>query len=225
MDSSKTADQITSPSASTRVVGIGASAGGLNALEYFFQAVPPDSGLAYVVVQHLDPTQKALLAELLQRVTSMPVREAVTMMHIVPNCVYVIPPNTEITVSDGVLKLAVPSEPRGMRLPINILFSSLARAQGERSIAVVLSGMGSDGTLGMHSVKAMGVSRQLSNLIQRNSTRCPGTLSKQAASILLRLPPNCLHVSRVASAPFRARNVRFSGRHWGIRAIEFALIA
>jgi two-component system CheB/CheR fusion protein len=156
MDSSKTADQITSPSASTRVVGIGASAGGLNALEYFFQAVPPDSGLAYVVVQHLDPTQKALLAELLQRVTSMPVREAVTMMHIVPNCVYVIPPNTEITVSDGVLKLAVPSEPRGMRLPINILFSSLARAQGERSIAVVLSGMGSDGTLGMHSVKAMG---------------------------------------------------------------------
>jgi len=138
------------------IVGIGASAGGLAALEEFFGQVPADSGLAYLVVQHLDPTQKAMLAELLQRVTSMPVREAENGKRIKPNCVYVIAPNTELSLNGGLLRLDKPTEPRGMRLPVNILFSSLARAQGERAIAVVLSGMGSDGTLGLQAVKAMG---------------------------------------------------------------------
>ncbi len=139
-----------------RIVGIGASAGGLAALEEFFGHTPPDSGLAYLVVQHLDPTQKAMLGELLQRVTTMPVREAENGKQVEPNCVYVIPPNTELSIRKSVLSLAKPSEPRGMRLPINILFSSLARSQGERAIAVVLSGMGSDGTLGLQAVKALG---------------------------------------------------------------------
>jgi two-component system CheB/CheR fusion protein len=140
----------------TRIVGIGASAGGLVALEEFFGQVPPRSGLAYIVVQHLDPTQKALLAELLQRITAMPVHEAKNNMHIEPDSVYVIPPNTELSVIDGALYLDSPLEPRGMRLPINVLFSSLASAQGERAIAVVLSGMGSDGTLGLQAIKAVG---------------------------------------------------------------------
>jgi two-component system CheB/CheR fusion protein len=140
----------------TRIVGIGASAGGLMALEEFLGHVPPNSGLAYVVVQHLDPTQKALLAELLQRITAMPVHEAKNKMHIEPDSVYVIPPNTELSVIDGALYLESPIEPRGMRLPINVLFSSLASAQGERAIAVVLSGMGSDGTLGLQAIKAVG---------------------------------------------------------------------
>jgi two-component system CheB/CheR fusion protein len=140
----------------TRIVGIGASAGGLEALEQFLAQVPPNSGLAYIVVQHLDPTQKALLAELLQRVTAMPVREAAKRMRIEPDCVYVIPPNTELSVLDGLLRLERPAEPRGMRLPINVLFSSLASSQGERAIAAVLSGMGSDGTLGLQAVKAVG---------------------------------------------------------------------
>ncbi len=144
------------PHSPVRIVGIGASAGGLTALEQFFAAVPPDSGLAYVVVQHLDPTQKAMLAQLLQRVTSMPVVEAGLMMRVRPDCVYVIPPNTELSLVGGLLNLQRPSEPRGMRLPINILFSSLARAQGENAVAVVLSGMGSDGTLGLQAVKALG---------------------------------------------------------------------
>jgi two-component system CheB/CheR fusion protein len=143
-------------SETTRIVGIGASAGGLAALEQFFEQVPPGSGLAYIVVQHLDPTQKSMLAELLQRVTAMPVREAVKMMQIEPDCVYVIPPNTELSVAGGLLHLQKPGEPHGMRLPINILFSSLARDQGERSIAMVLSGMGSDGSLGLQAVKAVG---------------------------------------------------------------------
>ncbi|MCC5862965.1 MAG: PAS domain-containing protein [Gammaproteobacteria bacterium] len=140
----------------TRVVGIGASAGGLPALELFLGHVPPRSGLAYVVVQHLDPTHKALLPELLQRITPMPVHAAEQGMRIEPDCVYVIPPNAELTIADGTLRLAPPAQPRGFRLPVNVLFSSLASAQGERAIAVVLSGMGSDGTLGAQAIKAVG---------------------------------------------------------------------
>jgi len=142
--------------ATVRAVGIGASAGGLQALEQFFAATPEDSGLAYLVVQHLDPTQKALLPELLQRVTGMPVRQARQGLRLAPDSVYVIPPNTEMSLEGNALKLARPAEPRGMRLPVNVLFSSLASTQGERAVAVVLSGMGSDGTLGMQAVKAVG---------------------------------------------------------------------
>jgi len=142
--------------ATTRIVGIGASAGGLVALEQFLKQIPPDSGMAYVVVQHLDPTQKGMLPELLQRVATLPVQEVLQGMRVEPNHVYVIPPNAELSVVDGALRLARPAEPRGMRLPVNVLFSSLASAQGERAIAVVLSGMGSDGTLGLQAVKAVG---------------------------------------------------------------------
>ncbi|SFX47726.1 chemotaxis protein CheB [Marinospirillum alkaliphilum] len=141
---------------STRIVGLGASAGGLAPLEAFLAGIPPESNMAYVVVQHLDPNHKALLTELLQRVTHMPVREATQGMSIKPNCVYVIPPNTELSVVDGSLHLARPVEPRGLRLPINVLFSSLASALGERAIGVVLSGMGSDGTLGLQAIKSVG---------------------------------------------------------------------
>ncbi|MEP6970393.1 MAG: chemotaxis protein CheB, partial [Betaproteobacteria bacterium] len=141
---------------SVRIVGIGASAGGLDALEQFFTKVPAKSGLAYVVVQHLDPAATPLLAELLQRVTSMPVCEAAAQMQVEPDCVYVIPPNTELSVTRSVLHLNAPSEPRGLRLPVNVLFSSLARDQGSSAIGVVLSGMGSDGTLGLQAIKAVG---------------------------------------------------------------------
>jgi two-component system CheB/CheR fusion protein len=118
--------------------------------------VPVPSGLAYIVVQHLDPTHKAMLAELLQRATSMPVREVTASLRVEPNAVYVIPPNTELTVKGGLLRLAEPSEPRGMRLPIDVLFCSLAGDQGARAIGVVLSGMGSDGTLGLQAIKTQG---------------------------------------------------------------------
>ena len=139
-----------------RIVAIGASAGGLVALEDFFKQIPSQNGLAYIVVQHLDPTQKAMLAELLQRITPMPVREAENSQLIEPNCVYVIPPNAVLSLRNGALHVDKPQEPRGMRLPVNILFSSLAREQGERAVAVVLSGMGTDGTLGLQAVKALG---------------------------------------------------------------------
>ena len=138
------------------IVGIGASAGGLEAFEQFFARVPVSSGLAFIVVQHLDPTQKAMLAELLQRVTSLVVREASEAMRVEANHVYVIPPNAELSLAQGLLHVMPPTEPRGMRLPVNVLFSSLARDQGASAIGVVLSGMGSDGTLGLQALKAVG---------------------------------------------------------------------
>ena len=139
-----------------RVVGLGASAGGLEPLEQFLSNVPAASGLAYLVVQHMDPTHKTLLGELLQRATSMPVRDAVDARRIEPDSVYVIPPDSELTVLAGTLRLAKPAEPRGQRLPIDVLFGSLARELGDRAIGVVLSGMGSDGTQGLQAIKTQG---------------------------------------------------------------------
>ncbi len=139
-----------------RIVGLGASAGGLEPLEEFLSHVPPASGFAYIVVQHMDPTHKTLLAELLQRVTAMPVREAVDAQPIAADSVYVIPPDAELSVLGGALHLAKPAEPRGQRLPIDVLFISLARERGDRAVGVVLSGMGSDGTLGLQAIKAQG---------------------------------------------------------------------
>jgi two-component system CheB/CheR fusion protein len=149
-------DPAPNKTALTRVVGLGASAGGLEALQQFIANVPPASGLAYVVVQHLDPTHKAMLTELLQRATAMPVHEATESMRAEPDVVYVIPASTELTVVDGRLHLAEPAQPRGRRLPIDVLFCSLARDQGERAIGVVLSGMGSDGTIGLQAIKGQG---------------------------------------------------------------------
>lgn len=139
-----------------RIVGIGASAGGLEPLEAFLSHVPAASGLAYVVVQHMDPTHPAMLGELLQRSTPLPVHEVTAAQPIHSDTVYVIAPNAEITVAGGLLHVAEPSRPRGLRLPIDVLFSSLARELGERAIGVVLSGMGSDGTLGLQAIRTQG---------------------------------------------------------------------
>ncbi|MDP4299010.1 chemotaxis protein CheB [Leptothrix discophora] len=141
---------------SLRVVGVGASAGGLVALKALLQGVPPRSGLAFVIVQHLDPSHEAMLVELLQAATPMPVREAVQDMPVQPDGVYVVPPNRELTLAQGVLKLALPSQPRGLGLGIDILLASLARDLGERAAGIVLSGMGSDGTLGLQAIKMQG---------------------------------------------------------------------
>ena len=151
------ADSInTGTGALVRTVGVGASAGGLAVIGQFLAHVPAASGLAYLVVQHLDPTHRAMLVELLQRNTAMPVVEVADAMRVEPDVVYVIPPNRDMTLSAGVLHLSLPAQPRGFRLPIDLLFSSLARDQGERAIGVVLSGMGSDGTLGLQAIKSQG---------------------------------------------------------------------
>lgn len=135
------------------VVGIGASAGGLEALEQFLEHVPDNSGLAYVIIQHLDPTQKGMLPELLQRVSRMKVHQAKDRMVVKPNCVYVIPPNKSMSILNGVLYLFEPLEIRGLRLPFDFFLRSLATDRKEKSIGIVLSGMGSDGSAGLRDIK------------------------------------------------------------------------
>ncbi|MEI7849250.1 MAG: chemotaxis protein CheB, partial [Chloroflexota bacterium] len=135
------------------IVGIGASAGGLEALELFFGNLPPNSGLAFVVVQHMDPTHKALLVELLQRCTSLPVVQVSDRMQVEADHIYVIPPNQDLSILHGVLHLLEPAAIRGLRLPINSFFRSLADDQQEHAIGVILSGMGTDGTLGLRAIK------------------------------------------------------------------------
>ncbi|WP_397384270.1 chemotaxis protein CheB [Prosthecobacter sp.] len=135
------------------IVGIGASAGGLEALVQFLAHVPKDSGMAYVIVQHLDPTQKGMMPELLQRATKLKVMQVKDRTRAEPNCVYVIPPNSDMSVLRGVLHLMVPVEMRGLRLPIDFFFRSLAEDQREQSVGIILSGMGSDGTLGLRAIK------------------------------------------------------------------------
>jgi chemotaxis methyl-accepting protein methylase/PAS domain-containing protein len=135
------------------VVGIGASAGGLEALERFFAHMSPNAGLAFVVVSHLDPTQKGMMPELLQRFTKMKVKQVEDGLKVSPNCVYVIPPNKDLSILHGTLHLLEPTASRGLRLPIDFFFKHLADDQKERSVAIILSGMGSDGTLGVSAIK------------------------------------------------------------------------
>ena len=135
------------------IVGIGASAGGLEALEQFLGHVPAGSGLAFVIVQHLDPTRKGIMPELLQRATGMKVYQVKDRTPVRPECVYVIPPNKDLSLLHGILHLFEPAAPRGLRLPIDFFLRSLAQDQQERSIGVILSGMGSDGTLGLRAIK------------------------------------------------------------------------
>jgi two-component system CheB/CheR fusion protein len=137
------------------IVGIGASAGGLEAIEQFLRHVPEGSGMAFVIVQHLDPTHKGIMSELLQRATRMKVSQVKDRTRIRPDCVYVIPPNRDMTVLHGVLHLFEPAAPRGLRLPIDLFLRSLAQDQQQNSIGVILSGMGSDGTLGLRAIKEM----------------------------------------------------------------------
>ncbi|HEY1772709.1 MAG TPA: CheR family methyltransferase [Gammaproteobacteria bacterium] len=138
-------------------VGIGTSAGGLSALEKFFRAVPAGSGMAYVVVQHLDPHHKGMLPELLQRATAMPVSAAVSGMTVRRDCVYVIPPNRDMTIRDGKLHLSkLAKSSRGLSLPIDRFFSSLADNSRQLAIGIVLSGMGMDGTRGCRDIRARG---------------------------------------------------------------------
>lgn len=138
------------------IVGIGASAGGLEALEKFFQYFPGDSGMAFVLVSHLAPNQTSALAEILQRNTTMPVMEAQHQIQVLANHVYVIPPNQSLTIFHGVLQLNVPDKPPGKRMLIDTFLRSLAEDLGECSIGIILSGTASDGTLGLRAILGAG---------------------------------------------------------------------
>lgn len=138
------------------IVGIGASAGGLKALENFFQHLPEESGMAFVIVQHLAPDYKSELVMLLQRHTTMDVVQITEELPVQPNAVYVIPPNKVLTIEDGTLHLAQRQRQTRQHGPIDVFFFALAADQAERAVAIVLSGTGSDGALGIKAVKEQG---------------------------------------------------------------------
>ncbi|MDO1444981.1 CheR family methyltransferase [Rhodocytophaga aerolata] len=135
------------------IVGIGGSAGALDSFKEFFSTIPSDTGMAFVLVQHLDPTMKSMLPELLQRNTPIPVVAVADGLQVEPNHIYVIPENTEMVIFNGRLLLFKPTRPRGLRMPIDTFFQSLAADWGEKAAGIIFSGMGSDGELGARFIK------------------------------------------------------------------------
>ncbi|NLM29783.1 MAG: chemotaxis protein CheB [Methanomicrobiales archaeon] len=135
------------------IVGIGASAGGLEAFEQFFRSMPPDTGFAFVLITHMDPAQRGHLPEILQRFTRMPVRETADGMKIEADTVYVKPARADLTIFHGTIGHLEPVRARGLRMPIDSFFQHLAEDQGGRAVGVVFSGTGSDGTLGIRAIK------------------------------------------------------------------------
>jgi two-component system CheB/CheR fusion protein len=137
-----------------RIVGIGASAGGLEALEQFFKAMPSDSGMAFVIVQHLDPSGHSSMSEILTRFTKMPVRLATDGMQVEANSIYLIPSNKNMGILRGTIFLAELARLPGLRLPIDFFFRALAKEKAHDAIGIVFSGTGTDGTLGIRAIKA-----------------------------------------------------------------------
>src|SRR5712691_11823425 len=138
------------------VVGIGASAGGLEAFRLLLKSLPPDTGLAFVLVQHLDPGHESMLTSLLSKATQMPVAEVKEGMRAEPNHVYIIPPNSTLGILNGSLHLTARMEPGSRHMPIDHFLRSLAEDQGSGAIGVILSGVATDGTLGLKAIKAAG---------------------------------------------------------------------
>jgi PAS domain S-box-containing protein len=138
------------------IAALGASAGGLEPLETFFKHMPADAGIAFVIIQHLAPDHPTALPQLLGRHTAMPVEEAQDKTQVVPNRVYIIPPNATLTIEKGMLGVRTPAEARGSRTPIDGFFNSLAEDRGDHAVCIMLSGTGTDGTLGLRAIKEYG---------------------------------------------------------------------
>ena len=138
------------------IVGIGASAGGLTPLRTLLETIPDEPGIALVIIQHLDPTRKSLVPELLAKCTNMSVTQVTDDPHVKPNRVYIIPPNKYLSISSGTLHLSEPDRPRGSRMAIDVFLRSLAEDQQQCGVGVILSGSGTDGTLGIKAIKAAG---------------------------------------------------------------------
>lgn len=138
------------------VVAIGASAGGLEAYKEFVHALPSDTGMVFVLIQHLDPSHESMLTEIIAKTTTMPVEEVRSGTPIHPNHVYLIPPNALMALADGVFQSSPRGKAPGQQLAVNFFMHSLAREQKSGAIAIVLSGTGADGTAGMEDIKAEG---------------------------------------------------------------------
>lgn len=147
---------VNTPSDGFPIVGIGASAGGLEALELFLEHTPPATGMAFIIVSHLDPDHKCIIVELLQHKTTMPVVQIADQMVVEPDHVYVMPPQQDISILHRILYLLEPSAKRGLRLPIDFFLHSLAEDQRQLCVGVILSGMGADGSSALSTIKEKG---------------------------------------------------------------------
>lgn len=181
------------------VVGLGASAGGLAAFEAFFSGLPVDTdpGMAFVLVQHLAPSHKSMLTELVQRLTRLPVQEVEDGVVVRVNHIYIIPPNCDMAFFNGCLQLLEPAAPRGQRMPIDFFFRSLAQDQRSHAVGVVLSGTGSDGTLGLQAIKDAGGT----TLVQTLDTAEFDGMPRSAAGLAdYELPPSAMAAQLIAFA-------------------------
>lgn len=151
--SNQSASRVSEVQATFRIVAIGASAGGLEAFSNLLRALPAEPGLALVFIPHLDPTHESAMVELLSRTTRLPVMQAAEGRRVGVNTVYVLPPNSDMTISDGVLHLIRREAGRGHHMPIDTFFRSLADDQGSNAVGVILSGTANDGTLGLAAIK------------------------------------------------------------------------
>jgi hypothetical protein len=155
-DPSESSDLSTSDTKDFFIVGIGASAGGIKALKEFFEHVPPDSGMAYVVILHLSPEHESHLAAILQTSTTLPVAQVIEHVKVEPDNIYVIPPNKTLKMVDGRLELSAVLDMETRRAPVDIFFRTLAETHESRAIGVILSGTGANGSMGIKRLKEKG---------------------------------------------------------------------
>src|SRR5438094_2314548 len=192
----------------TTVVAIGASAGGIEALTDLMTYLSPDTGLAFVLVQHLDPKHHSILTELLARKTTMSVTEVSDGLPIKPNHVYVIPPTATMSISDHTLHLGPREESRGAHMSVDHFMRSLAEQEGNRAIGVILSGSGSDGTMGMAEIQAHGGVTFAQDEATAKYDGMPRS-AVQAGCVDYVLPPKGIakELARIARHPYVARNI------------------
>ncbi len=193
------------------VVGIGASAGGLEAFRRLLEHLPTDTGLAFILVQHLDPKHESILAEILSRSTSMPVSEVADGIRVEPDHVYVIPRNANMAIKQGALRLLPREETRGQHRPIDFFLRSLAEEKSNRAIGVILSGTASDGTLGLEAIKAEG---GITFAQDAKTARYDGMPRSaiSAGCVDFELPPNLIAEGGCAPGPPSSRRRRRSGK-------------
>jgi len=184
------------------IVGVGASAGGLEAFQELLRALPADTGMGFVLVQHLDPVHESVLTQLLARASSMPVYEVTQNMHVEPNTVYVIPPNVQMAIVGGALKLTPRGKVRGAARSIDFFFEALAQDQRERAIGVVLSGTASDGTLGLEAIKAEGGLTFAQDESAKYDSMPRSAIASGCVDLVLSLPDMAAELTRISKHPF-----------------------
>src|SRR5215813_6203648 len=189
------------------IVGIGASAGGLEAFTQILRALPADTDMAFVLVQHLDPTHASMLTEILQRATVMSVSEVTDQMVVEPNHVYVIPPGVTMGVSSGMLELTPRVEVRGQHRPIDHFLGSLAEDQGDRAIGVVLSGSSSDGTLGLEAIRAEGGITFAQDDTAQHSTMPSSAVASGCVDFVLQPAEIAAEIVRISRHPYVERGI------------------